>query len=124
MQGFQILGIAFGTLLAAVVLFFSRAGLLREKYSLLWLIMSAFIIFVSLFRNILEGIAGLAGIEYAPSALFAILIGALFILLLNSAVSVSHIKKNNKNLIQRVGLMKLQIDDLERKLKNHKEGAL
>ena len=114
MHGFQVLGVVFGTLLTVVIFFLARAGLLREKYSLLWLIISVFIIIVSVFRGLLERIAELAGIDYAPSALFALLIGASFVLLLNSAVSVSHIKNNNKSLIQRIGLLEHRLSKIEK----------
>ena len=76
---------ALGLLL--LVLEMVRRRALAEKYSLLWLIMSAVILLLAIARPALDTIAPMLGIYYAPSALFvAGFVGLLVILLYFSAV--------------------------------------
>ena len=118
MYNYQILGVAFGIFMIGIILLFLRAGMLREKYSLVWMLLGVFIIILSLFRGLLEGLASLAGIEYAPSALFAVFMGSSFILLLNISISISHLKNTSKNLVQALGLLEERCRQLEKAVGN------
>ena len=88
-----------------VVLELIRRRSLRERYALLWLLTAAVMLVLSLWRSGLDTLAGLAGIAYAPSALFAV--GAVFvvIVLLHYSTVISRLSDENAILAQRVGLL-------------------
>ena len=70
---------------------------------------------LSCWKNLLEIIANLLGVYYAPSALF--LIAAFFgiLLALHFTLVISELSEKNKTLAQEVGLLSLKIDLLEKK---------
>jgi hypothetical protein len=84
---------------------------LREKYALLWLCTSAFIILLTVSRRVLEVAALSIGIFYPPSLLF--LVGVLFLLLvtIGHSVTLSRLSESNHNLAQEVALLRKQIED-------------
>lgn len=88
-----------------VVLELIRRRSLRERYALLWLVTAAVMLVLSLWRSGLDTLAGLAGIAYAPSALFAV--GAVFIVvvLLHYSTVISRLSDENAILAQRVALL-------------------
>ncbi len=88
-----------------VVLELIRRRSLRERYALLWLVTAAVMLVLSLWRSGLDTLAGLAGIAYAPSALFAV--GAVFVVvvLLHYSTVISRLSDENAILAQRVALL-------------------
>jgi len=112
---FQIIGFIFGLVLLVLIFFLVKKNRMQEKHSIIWLFVGGLITIFSFHRDLLENFSALLGVSYAPSALFAILIVCVYILLLGTSVSVSTLKKKNKVLIQEVGLLKLKMAELERK---------
>lgn len=112
----QLLGIVFSFILIVSVCFLVRERLIKEKYSLVWLTIALFILVMSVFTDLMDWFSASVGIYYAPSAFFAILIASSYLLLLNMSVSISSLKKNNKVLVQELGLTKLKLEELEAKV--------
>ena len=110
----QWLGIIFSLIILLSVFFLVRERLLKEKYSLIWLVIGLFTLVVSLFRNLLDGFSNLIGVYYAPSAFFSLLIAGAYLLLLNMSVSISHLKAQSKALTQELGLLRLKLEERER----------
>ena len=79
----QWLGIIFSLIILLSVIFLVRERLIKEKYSLVWLLIGLFVFVMSVFRGLLEGFSALIGVDYAPSAFFALLIAFAYLLLLN-----------------------------------------
>jgi hypothetical protein len=113
----QIMGVAFSMIIITSVFIMVRARMVREKYSLVWFLIGLFTLVMSIFTDLMEWFSDLIGVYYAPSAFFAILIVCAYLLLLNMSVSISGIKMHNKALTQELGLTKLKLEELERKLK-------
>ena len=88
-----------------VVLELIRRRSLRERYALLWLLTAAVMLVLSLWRSGLDTLAGLAGIAYAPSMLFAV--GAVFVVvvLLHYSTVISRLSDENAILAQRLALL-------------------
>ncbi len=110
----QWLGIIFSLIILLSVIFLVRERLIKEKYSLVWLLIGIFVFVMSVFRGLLEGFSALIGVEYAPSAFFALLIAFAYLLLLNLSVSISGLKAQNKAITQEVGLLRLRVEELEK----------
>jgi len=112
----QLMGIAFSLFLIISVFLMVRARMIREKYSLIWFAIGIFTLVMSVFKDMMDWFSNLIGIDYAPSAFFAILIACAYLLLLNMSVSISGMKMHNKALTQELGLTKLKLEELEKKL--------
>ena len=110
----QWLGIIFSLIILLSVIFLVRERLIKEKYSLVWLLIGLFVFVMSVFRGLLEGFSALIGVDYAPSAFFALLIAFAYLLLLNLSVSISGLKAQNKAITQELGLLRLRVKELEK----------
>jgi hypothetical protein len=95
--------ISFALLFAVLELIRTRR--LRERYALMWLLTAAVLITLSLWRSGLDTIAGLVGIHYAPSALFAIAAVFVVVVLLHYSTVISRLSDENAILAQRVALL-------------------
>ena len=112
----HLLGVAFSLLIVATVFFLVRGRILKEKYSLVWLLIGFFMLTMSVSHDLMDKFSDLIGVYYAPSALFAILIACAYLLLLNMSVSISDLKAHNKALTQELGLTRLRLEELEKKV--------
>ncbi|MEW6172615.1 MAG: DUF2304 domain-containing protein [Bacillota bacterium] len=85
---------------------------LKEKYALLWLATALVLLVFAANRSLVEVLAHVLGIYYAPSALF--LLGFLFILALNLQYSVALSRQSERvvRLAQEVALLRQQLDEL------------
>jgi hypothetical protein len=101
----QIIAIAGAAGLLFVVLELVRRRALLERYALLWLAAAVFLLVLAVWRDLLEGVADLLGIAYAPNALFFLAFAAILVLLLHFSVAVSRLADQSKMLAQRVALL-------------------
>ena len=104
------------TILLIVVLELVRRRRFREEYSLLWLGTVVVMMVLSIWKGSLKLIAKALGIFYPPSALFVI--GSVFILtvLLHFSVVISAFKTKNQELAQRLAMLNLRLERLEKKV--------
>jgi hypothetical protein len=107
----KIVSLALSVGIFSFVLWLVRERRLREKYALLWLSTSIFLILLTMSRRVLEVAALSIGIFYPPSLLF--LVGVLFLLLvtIGHSVTLSRLSESNHNLAQEVALLRKQIED-------------
>lgn len=87
---------------------------LKESYSILWFAIAFAFLLFSLWRDLLEKVAGLMGISYAPAALFLILIIGLYLLSIHFSVVISRLSEKNKNLSQEISLLNLKVKELKK----------
>jgi hypothetical protein len=77
---------------------------LREEYAFVWIAFSMAMLFFAAWRDSLEYLARLAGIFYAPSLLFLVLIVAILALCVHLSVAASRSREQVKHLVQRIAL--------------------
>ena len=111
----QLLGIVFSLVILVSVFFLVRERMVKEKYSLVWLFIGLFTLVMSVFKDMMDWFSHLIGVYYPPSAFFAILLTCAYLLLLNMTVSISGLRLRNKALAQELGLLKLKVEELEKK---------
>ncbi|MCU6791618.1 MULTISPECIES: DUF2304 domain-containing protein [Paenibacillus] len=116
MYSVQLMGVAFSLIMIISVFLMVRARMIREKYSLVWFLIGLFTLVMSVFKDLMDWFSALIGVDYAPSAFFAILIASAYLLLLNMSVSISGMKMHNKTLTQELGLTKLRLEELEKRM--------
>jgi hypothetical protein len=109
----QIVAIAGSAVLLFVIFELVRRKRLMERYALLWLFSTVVVLGLAVWRNLLEDFAAAIGIYYAPSALFAVALGLVLVLLLHFSLVVSRLADQSKVLAQRMALLQQRVDELE-----------
>ena len=92
-------------ILMLLVLELVRRRRLLERYALVWMVVTALLIVLTLWDGLLTGVASLIGIAYPPSALFVIAFGFVIFLLLHFSVAVSRLTDQSKVLAQQLSLL-------------------
>ena len=107
----KLVSLGLGLGVFSFVLWLVRERRLREKYALLWLSTSIFIVLLTVSRRVLEVAALSIGIYYPPSLLF--LVGLLFLLMvtIGHSVTLSRLSESNHNLAQELALLRKQLED-------------
>ena len=108
----QILSITASILVILLIIHLIRRRKLREEYSIMWLVGSAVLIVFAIWRRLLDIIAQLVGVYYAPTVL--LLVGLLFgaLMFLHFTVVISKQADENKIMAQEIALLKARIDAL------------
>lgn len=106
----QIIAILGSLGLLLIVIDLVRKRRLAEEYSLLWLLVGLGFVCISAFRGLIEEIAGLLGIVYAPSAIFLIAIFFIVWLLLHFSLIVSDLAARNRALAQEIALLRVELE--------------
>jgi len=102
-------------MLAVFVLIFElvRRRRLMERYALLWLFSATVLLALALLQGLLESFAGLVGIAYAPSALFAVVMACGLLLMLHFSLVISRLTDQTKLLAQGLGRVQQQVEELQ-----------
>ncbi len=108
----QILSLCVGIGLLVVLFQLIRKNRLEEKYALLWIASAMILILFSVWRGLLEKLAMMVGIYYAPSALFLIALFCGVIIALHFSVVISNLTRQTKTLAQEVALLRQEIEVL------------
>ena len=90
-----------------------RRRRLMERYALLWLFSSATLLALACWGDLLRSFADTVGIFYAPSALFAVALSLVLVLLLHFSLVISRLADQSKVLAQRVGMLQQQVYELQ-----------
>jgi hypothetical protein len=106
----QVVAILGASALLLAVLELVRRRRLLERYALLWLLSSAVLLGLAIWRGFLEDIANAIGVAYPPNALFLIAFLFILLLLLHFSVVVSRLADQSKVLAQRLALLESRID--------------
>jgi hypothetical protein len=93
-----------------------RKKRIREEYSLLWIMFSIVFLVFSFWREGLEILASWLGIYYAPMAFLLILILGILSILIHYSVIISGMSEQNKSLVQELGLLKTELQQLKEKM--------
>jgi hypothetical protein len=108
-------GLAITVTLALLLLVFElvRRKRLSERYAILWLLAATTLFVLAAWKGLLTSLSNDVGISYPPSALFAVAIGLIAMILLHFSLAVSRLSDQNKILAQRLGLLQRQIEESE-----------
>ena len=111
----QIVALATTGLLLLGVLELVRRRKLLERYALLWLFSAAVLLALAAWTGLLDWVAEVVGISYAPSALFVIAFGFILLLLLHFSIATSRLSDQTKVLAQRLALLEERLRHAEAK---------
>ena len=101
---------------AALVLVFEllRRRRLREKYAVIWVVISIGTLVVAVFPPLLRWIAELVGIQTPSNLLFFASLIILFAVSLQLSREVGLLEEQSRRLAEEVGGLRLRMDALER----------
>lgn len=106
-------GLSIAVTFALLLLVFElvRRKRLSERYAILWLLAAATLFVLAAWKGLLTSLSHDVGITYPPSALFAVAIGLIAMILLNFSLAVSRLSDQNKILAQRLGLLQRRLEE-------------
>jgi hypothetical protein len=110
----QVLAIVAAGGLLIVVLELVRRRRLQERYALLWLVSTVFLLALAVWRDALAKVASLVGIAYPPNALFFLAFAAILVVLLHFSVVISRLSDQSKVLAQRLAMLDERLRRQER----------
>jgi len=110
---FQIIAFFAGLAFLLVIVQLIRRHHLKEKYSLIWFLAALLLIVFAVWRSLVEILANLFGIDYAPAVLLLLLvfIGAGFFLAFS--VIATKLSNRSRRLAQEVALLKNELAAME-----------
>ncbi len=92
-----------------------RKRKLSERFALAWMLIPLLLLVFSSNRKLLESMAALVGIYYAPAIMIPIIFGLFIIVSLYFTVKVSKAEQQIKTLTQELGILKHSINALTAK---------
>ncbi len=107
------LSIAITLALLLLVFELVRRKRLSERYAILWLLAAATLFVLATWKGLLTSLSHDVGISYPPSALFAVAIGLIAMILLNFSLAVSRLSDQNKILAQRLSLLQHRLEETD-----------
>ena len=105
-QLFSIVGALLFLLLITELL---RRRVLREQYSLLWLLTGGVLLLFGLWRRLVDIVGHLLGVYYPPAALILVFTLFFMTILLHFSTVLSRLTKQNRTLAQRVALLEWRV---------------
>lgn len=112
-------GLLFASLLVLITVIYTVVKRkLNIKYSVVWILWALFSFLMSVFPNTFYSVSRIFGIELPVNAVFLIMIGLLYALVLYVYITIS---KHNEEIIKltyEVAILKKELEDLKKKKRN------
>jgi hypothetical protein len=99
----------------ALVVEMVRRRRFSEGYSLLWLLSGVAILGLALWRDLLDALAHVLGIYYAPTALFVVAFGLILLLNVQQSALLCEMERRNADLAQRLAILSHQVERLQQR---------
>ena len=117
----RLLLLAGAAIFFGYTLYYIRKKQLDLYHSIRWFVLSALILAMALFPELLTVLAHVAGIEIPSNLVFLIMIVYLMLTCLSLSASVSRQHARIRTLVQEAALMEKRICELERRIKAGEE---
>ena len=99
-------------LVCSVIIFeLVRRRRLMERYAILWLVAGVTVLVLGLWQGLLTTLSHAVGIDYPPSALFAVAFVFVLALLVHITITISRLSDQNKVLAQRLALLQQRVEE-------------
>ena len=115
-----IFGIVSAVLILIVVIELLRRRHLRERHAIWWIIAGVLALVAGIFPSTLDWAARLIGIEVPINLVFFVSIAILFLVSLQHSSEITQLESKTRTLAERVALMELRIEELEREKSGQK----
>ena len=108
----QVLGAIASIITFVFVFWLLRRGILREKYAVLWLLLSGAALFFSIFPGALRWISDVLGVETPANLLFFVTIVLLVLVAVQLSYELSRHEARIRRLAEEVALLDRELKDL------------
>ena len=113
--GTHLVFVAVAVLVALLVLRLVAARQLRSKYALLWLVVALALLVVAVFPSLIDHLADLIGVKYAPTLFLLLALAVLGGLVGHLTWEVSRLETRIRALAEDSALVRDEIDQLRRR---------
>lgn len=103
--------IAVALIVCFVIFELIRRKHLMERYAILWFVAGVTVLVLALWQGLLTTLSHAVGIDYPPSALFAVTFLFVVVMLVHFSMTVSRLSDQNKILAQRLALLQQRLDE-------------
>jgi len=101
-----------GVAIIVWVLYLYRRGRLKEDHALLWLGVSAAIVVLSTWTDLLSAVNWVVGAEKASDVVLAAFVAFLLLICIYYSVKLSELREQNKKIAQELALLKANVEEL------------
>ena len=113
--GTHLVFVAVAVLVALLVLRLVAARQLRSKYALLWLVVALALLVVAVFPRLIDDLADLVGVKYAPTLFLLVAVAVLGGLVGHLTWEVSRLETRIRTLAEDAALLREDFDGLRRR---------
>lgn len=106
----QILGALASVLTFVFVFWLMRKGVLREKYAVLWLMLSGAALFFALVPGALKSLSNLLGVETPSNLLFFLTIVLLILVAVQLSYELSRHEARIRRLAEEIALVQQELE--------------
>ena len=110
----QVVAVAVSFLLLLLVIYLVRRRRLTEEYSFIWIVCAGALLVLSLWREILDRVAGWLGVFYPPAVLLLVLTLFVFVASLYFSVVISRQRAQIERLVEEVAILAAQQRERDR----------
>ena len=118
---YQLTTALIGLAVAGSILYLVRRDHMHGPYAYWWLAVAAATVTLGLFPQLIDRLAKLTGVSYAPSLLFAIVICLILIRILKSDIERSRHERKIRRLAQHLAILTEENRRLQKQLNDHIE---
>lgn len=118
---YQLTTALIGLAVAGSILYLVRRDHMHGPYAYWWLAVAAATVTLGLFPQLIDRLAKLTGVTYAPSLLFAIVICLILIRILKSDIERSRHERKIRRLAQHLAILTEENRRLQKQLNDHIE---
>jgi len=108
----QILGVIASIVTFGFVFWLLRRGVLKEKYAVLWLLLSGAALLFSVVPGALRTVSDALGVETPSNLLFFVTIVLLVLVAVQLSYELSRHEARIRRLAEEVAILQRQIDDI------------
>lgn len=120
MSAYMLFSFALSLVFFIIIIGLIRQRKLKEQYSFLWLALSLIMMILSLFPKVLDWLAGLVQVSYAPSLLYLLAIMGILFILLHLTLAVSSLAERTTKLAQIIAIYEEKLRQLQKENKQDK----
>ena len=117
----HILLIIFSSLLLLGVLELVRSRVVREKYAIIWILVSVSLLILALRVDFIFYVAELLGVHDPVNALVLIAIVTILLVLMEYSVILTRHHRHTRTLLKKYSLLQLRLEELEKRIYRGKE---
>lgn len=112
MTGVHIIALVMALLTLAVIIELSRRRHLHEKYAIIWLALSAVILFFAVFPGLFNSLAHAMGVKNPPELLATVASLFLLVICVRLSYEIGRLEDRSRTLAEEIALLRRQVDRL------------